>query len=60
VDKGIEYVVKEHDTLSGIVKSCRDQKINVTMDQILKANPGLKPERMRTGQKIFIPALAQP
>ena len=58
-DKGIEYVIKERDTLSGIVKSCRDQKINVTMDQILKANPGLKAEKMRPGQKIFIPALPQ-
>ena len=55
-DKGFEYLVKKGDTLSIIVQAYRDNNIKVTMDQILKANPGLKPERMRVGQKIFIPA----
>lgn len=55
-DKGYEYKVKKGDTLSIIVQAYRDNNIKVTMDQILKANPGLKPERMRVGQKIFIPA----
>ncbi len=55
-DKGFEYPVKKGDTLSTIVQAYRDNNIKVTMDQILKANPGLKPERMRVGQKIFIPA----
>lgn len=48
--------MKKGDTLSTIVQAYRDNNIKVTMDQILKANPGLKPERMRVGQKIFIPA----
>jgi LysM repeat protein len=55
-DKGFEYTVKKGDTLSIIVKAYRDNNIKVTTDQILKANPGLKPERMHVGQKIFIPA----
>lgn len=55
-DKGFEYQVKKSDTLSIILQAYRDNNIKVTMDQILKANPGLKPERMRVGQKIFIPA----
>lgn len=55
-DKGFEYQVKNGDTLSIIVKAYRDNNIKITKDQILKANPGLKPERMRVGQKIFIPA----
>ena len=54
--KGYEYVVKKGDTLSIIVQAYRDNNIKVTTDQILKANPGLKPERMKVGQKIFIPA----
>jgi LysM repeat protein len=54
--KGYEYVVKQGDTLSLIVAAYREQNIKVTVDQILKANPGLKPERMPTGKKIFIPA----
>ena len=55
-DKGFEYQVKKGDNLSLIVKAYQDNNIKVTMDQILKANPGLKPEKLRVGQKIFIPA----
>lgn len=55
-DKGFEYEVKKDDTLSLIVKAYRENNIKITMDQVLKANPGLKPEKMRVGQKIFIPA----
>lgn len=54
--KGYEYVIKQGDTLSVIVQAYRDNKIKVTKEQILKANPGLVPEKMRPGQKIFIPA----
>lgn len=55
-DKGFEYQVKKGDTLGIIVQTYRDNNIKVTVDQVLKANPGLKPEKMRVGQKIFIPA----
>jgi LysM repeat protein len=56
-DSGFEYVVEKNDTLSVIAQRCRQEKnLKVTPDQILKANPGLKPERLRVGQKIFIPA----
>jgi LysM repeat protein len=56
-NKGFEYVVQKGDTPSGIAKACREQKnIKVTADQIIKANPGLKPEKLIVGQKIFIPA----
>jgi LysM repeat protein len=55
-DKGFELVVKQGDTLSAIVQAYRAKNIKVTKDQILKANPGLKPENLHPGQKIFIPA----
>jgi LysM repeat protein len=55
-DKGYEYVVQKNDTLSVIVQSYREKNIKITTDQILKANPGLKPEKLKVGQKIFIPA----
>ena len=58
-DKGFEYVVKRGDTLSLIVQAYRDNNIKVSIDQILKANPGLKPEKLHPGQKIFIPAPTQ-
>jgi LysM repeat protein len=55
-DKVFEYQVKKGDNLSLIVKAYRDNNIKVTMDQVIKANPGLKPESLRVGQKILIPA----
>jgi len=54
--KGYEYVVQSGDTLMAIVQAYREKNIKVTIDQVLKANPGLKPEKMHVGQKIFIPA----
>lgn len=55
-EKGYEYVIQSGDTLSSIVAACRAKGIKVTVDQILKANPGLKERSLRPGQKIFIPA----
>jgi LysM repeat protein len=57
-DKGFEYVVKSGDTLDAIVQAYRDKNVKVTVAQVLKANPGLKPDRLKVGQKVFIPAPA--
>jgi len=56
---GYNYTVQKGDTLIAIVKAYRDQGIKVTMEQVLKVNPGLDPKNMKVGQKIFIPAPAQ-
>lgn len=58
--QGVEHVVKQGETLSSIVAACREQKIKVTQKQILEANPGLKPDLIIPGKKIFIPAVPQP
>ena len=58
-EKGYEYVIKSGDTLSKIVDMYKEQNVKVTADQIRKANPGLVPEKMKVGQKIFIPATPQ-
>ena len=55
-DRGYEYVVKPNDTVSAIVSAYRAEGIKVTVDDILKANPGLIPERMPVGTTIFVPA----
>lgn len=55
-DKGFEYEIKSGDTLSMIVQAYREKNIKVTTDQILKANPGLKAEKLPVGHKIWIPA----
>ncbi|MFO1478323.1 MAG: LysM peptidoglycan-binding domain-containing protein [Verrucomicrobiota bacterium] len=57
-DNGYEYVIKSGDTLSLISKAYTDKGVKVSVEDILKANPGLKPDRMRVGQKIFIPGSA--
>jgi LysM repeat protein len=53
---GFEYVIQKGDTLSVIVAAYREKNVKVTASQILNANPGLKAESLRVGQKIFIPA----
>jgi LysM repeat protein len=54
-----EYPVQSGDTLSAIVKAYRDKGYKITMSQVLAANPGLKAENMKVGQKIIIPAAPQ-
>lgn len=58
-EKGFEYTIKSGDTLSTIAKAYKEQNIRITSDQILKANPGLQADKLRVGQKIFIPAPPQ-
>jgi nucleoid-associated protein YgaU len=52
---GYEYTVQSGDTLSAIVEAYRREGVKVTVNDVLKANPGLKPESIRIGQKVFIP-----
>jgi TolA-binding protein len=55
-DKAFEYTIQSGDTLSTISQAFKEQKnIKVSVDQILAANPGLKPEKMQVGKKILIP-----
>jgi len=53
-------VIQSGDTLDAIVLAYREKSIKVTVAGILKANPGLKAERLIVGKKIFIPAPQQP
>jgi LysM repeat protein len=55
-EKGYEYVIQPGDTLSKIVKAYNDAGIKVTLKQVQDANPGLNPNALKVGQKIFIPA----
>jgi hypothetical protein len=41
------------------VKAYRDKGYKITLSQVLAANPGLKAENMKVGQKIIIPAPPQ-
>jgi nucleoid-associated protein YgaU len=56
-EKGYWHVVKKGELLPAIVKAYRDdKKTGATLDQVVRANPGLNPDRIYVGQKIFIPA----
>lgn len=52
---GFKYVIQSGDTLSAIVTAYRNENVKVTVDDVLKANPGLKATSLRVGQEIFIP-----
>lgn len=53
--KGYTYKVKPGDTLSAIVQAYNQSGVKVTLDDVLKANPKLKPNLLLVGQEIFIP-----
>ncbi len=55
-EKGFEYTVQSGDTLSAIIAAYKDKGIKVTEKQIRDVNPNLVPEKMKVGQKIWIPA----
>jgi LysM repeat protein len=55
----MEYKVQSGDTIEAIAKAYRDKGIKMTAEQILAANPGLKPKAMMVGQTIIIPAAGQ-
>ncbi len=50
---GEVYVVQKGDSLSKISK-----RFNVKLNAIVAANPGIKPDRIRIGQKVKIPGAA--
>jgi septal ring factor EnvC (AmiA/AmiB activator) len=58
-EKGFEHTVKSGDSVLGIIQAYKEQNIKVTEKEILKANPNLVPEKMKVGQKIWIPAPQQ-
>jgi chromosome segregation ATPase len=55
-DKGYEYSIQKNDNLTKIVTALNRQGIKVTSKQVMDANPGVKWNSLRVGQKIFIPA----
>jgi LysM repeat protein len=53
--KGYDYTIAAGDTISAIAKAYRAQGVKVTSAQILAVNPGLNPNSLIVGKKIFIP-----
>ncbi|GDY19657.1 hypothetical protein LBMAG56_10020 [Verrucomicrobiota bacterium] len=62
LEKGVEHVVNKGEFFSTILAAYNAEfkklgKKQVTQKQVLAANPGLNPNNVRIGQKIFIPVL---
>ena len=53
-DEGDVYVVEAGDNLTSIAK-----QLNVTVNDIIKANPGVNPNSIQVGQELEIPENAQ-
>lgn len=54
--KALEYKVQAGDTLSQIVSSFQAAGVEVTAEDVLRANPGLDATKLRVGQTLLIPA----
>jgi TolA-binding protein len=54
-EEGFEYVVQKDDILDKIIARYREEKIMVTRKAVMDANPTVDWNRLRIGQKIFIP-----
>lgn len=61
--KGVEHVVGKGQTLTAIIAAYNDElkksgrRARVTLAQVKAANPGMNPDRVTVGQKIFIPII---
>ncbi len=55
-DKAIEHTIAAGDTLSTIAAAYSKEKgVKVTTEQIRKANPGIKDDKLKVGQKVLVP-----
>jgi LysM repeat protein len=52
---GHPYIIASGDTLAAIAKAYREKGVKVTVRDIEAANPGLTPDKLYVGKKIFIP-----
>ena len=55
-----EYVFRSGDSLFNVAQNYSRHGMPVTVRQILLANPGLDPARLRVGQKILVPVEPPP
>jgi len=53
--EGYTHVMREGQTISGVVQAFRAQGVNTSIKAILDANPKINPNRLRPGTEIFIP-----
>jgi len=55
-DKAIEHTIASGDTLSTIAAAYSKEKgVKITVDQIRRANPGIKDDKLVVGRRILVP-----
>jgi len=55
-DKAIEHTIASGDTLSTIAAAYSKEKgVKITVDQLRKANPGVKDDKLVVGKKLLVP-----
>ena len=55
-EQAIEHTIAAGDTLSTIAAAYSKEKgVKVTTEQIRRANPGIKEDKLRVGQKVLVP-----
>ncbi len=59
-ERGYEYTIQANDHPTTISAKLAKQGFKITARQITDANPGVNWSKLKIGQKIFIPAPAQP
>ena len=52
---GHAYIIHKGDTLAKIVAACKALGMRITAAELLAANPGLDPARLKVGQNISVP-----
>ncbi len=52
------YVVEKGDTLARILRRLGSVGLSLSSEDLLSANPGANPARLRVGQKLFLPSPA--
>lgn len=49
------YTIESGNTISGIIKAFKDQGVSVSLEEVMRANPGVDPTKLQVGQTIKIP-----
>lgn len=53
--KGYRYIIQKGDTWRSVIQACEEAGLALTADELLEANPGVEPARLKVGQVLFVP-----
>ena len=53
--QGYEYIIHSGDTLMAVVRAYNAAGLNISLQDLLDANPGIEPTKLMVGRIIFVP-----